>query len=61
MPGNGDFSAGPHSEGFEDIMARFFNPESQGGETESGLSSLLEELQNRPGDPELHTDLARRF
>ncbi|MEF8982786.1 ATP-binding protein, partial [Thiohalorhabdus sp.] len=62
MPGNGDFSAGPHSEGFEDIMARFFNPESQGDEVAGGgLSSLLEEVQNRPGDPELHTELARRF
>ncbi|MEF8982779.1 ATP-binding protein, partial [Thiohalorhabdus sp.] len=61
MPGNGDFSAGPHSEGFEDIMARFFNPEAQGGDKGSGLSALLEDLQNRPGDPELHDDLARRF
>jgi two-component system chemotaxis sensor kinase CheA len=61
MPGNGDFSAGPHSEGFEAIMARFFNPDGAESPGASGLAPLLEELQSRPGDPELHGDLARRF
>ncbi|MFA9461458.1 chemotaxis protein CheW [Thiohalorhabdus methylotrophus] len=61
MAGHEGDSTGPHSEGFEAIMARFFNPETEAGPEEGSLSAALAPLQERPGDPELHRELVARM
>ena len=61
MAGNEGDSVGSRSEGFETIMARFFNPEGGAEEEGGSLAGALEELRQRPADPELHGDLARRL
>ena len=60
MAGQEGESAGPHSEGFEQIMARFFNPDAQ-EEGEGSFHSALAPLQERPGDPELHREMVSRL
>ena len=54
------------SEGFEAIMAQFFNPEAAGAEEgenpgEGGFGDVLADLRERPGDADLHSALAERF